>query len=69
MSSHLMIVSMAKTMQLPFVCIFEDDAVGCINCKNKLEQVLNNIPEDTDVLMLGNLFTQGIIANIDKRLI
>ena len=29
LSTHMMIVSMARAMDLPFVCIFEDDAVGC----------------------------------------
>ena len=41
MQSHYMMVSMARTLHLPFVCIFEDDAVGCIGVKDKLQDMLN----------------------------
>ena len=60
LSTHLMIVSMAQAMNLPYVCIFEDDAIGCINIKDKFQTVLNNIPDDTDILILGNIKLRGI---------
>ena len=41
MESHYMIVSMAKALNLPFVCIFEDDAVGCIGVKDKMQDIIN----------------------------
>lgn len=50
--SHAAIVTMAKTMHLPYVCIFEDDAYPCIDSAKILNE-LTNIPDDCGLLVLG----------------
>ena len=42
-------------LDLPFICIFEDDAYPCKDLTNKLQTVLDNVPEDCDLLKLGIL--------------
>lgn len=69
MATHLMIVSMARAMSLPFVCIFEDDAIGCIDVKTKFEDLLKDIPNDIDIFILGNCRTFGIKADFGKFVI
>lgn len=53
--SHIALVKLAQSLDLPFVCIFEDDAYPCINCRNKLQQMLDRLPDDIDLLKLGHL--------------
>lgn len=53
--SHIAIVKMAQSLDWPFVCIFEDDAYPCINCRNKFQLVLNKLPNDIDLLKIGHL--------------
>lgn len=62
--SHYTIVKLAMSLNLPFVCIFEDDAYPCINVKNKLEMYLEHIPDDTECILLGNI---GIMHDNDKE--
>ena len=52
-ASHFGIVQHAKLNDLPFVTIFEDDAVPVKNCIEKLNAYCSYIPNDTDVLRLG----------------
>lgn len=52
MLSHVAIVRMAKSMNLPFVVIFEDDAYPCIDIKRKLEKQLEIIPQ-CNIALLG----------------
>ena len=66
MSTQLMIITMAKALQLPFVCIFEDDAIGCINIKIKFEDLLSNIPKDADIILFGNSKTFDVTTIFDK---
>lgn len=47
-------------MGLPFVCVFEDDAVGCIGVKDRLQELLLDVPDDTDIAILGNCKTFGV---------
>jgi hypothetical protein len=47
------IISMAKTLNFPFVCIFEEDAYPSINAKNELDIILKHIPTDCDCLRIG----------------
>jgi hypothetical protein len=38
---------------MPYVVIFEDDAYPCINCKDKLKEVFENISNDIGFILLG----------------
>lgn len=51
--SHLSIIKMAKFLDWPYVCIFEDDAYPCRNCRQHLEELLNDVPDDANCLILG----------------
>lgn len=53
-AAHLSIVVAAKEMNLPYVCIFEDDAYPCLNINAKLQCYLDGIPADTKCMILGN---------------
>ncbi len=44
-AAHLQCINMAEFLGWPFVCIFEDDAWPCLNCRTALEKELANIPE------------------------
>lgn len=57
MTTHRMIISMAKAMNWPFVCIFEDDAVPRKNIYNKLLNIISDIPDQADILIFGNIHT------------
>lgn len=52
-ASHFAIVQHAKLNDLPFVTIFEDDAVPVKDCIEKLNAYCSYVPDDTDVLRLG----------------
>lgn len=52
--SHASIIKLAKELDWPFVCIFEDDAYPCYDIKTKLEFYLKNVPDDCECLLLGN---------------
>ena len=52
-ASHCAIVQHAMLLDLPFVTIFEDDAVPMNGILKKLPQYLSNIPDDCDILKLG----------------
>jgi len=51
--SHLIPIYYAKMSNMPFIAIFEDDAVPMNGILKKLPQYLNNIPDDCDILKLG----------------
>lgn len=40
---------------LDFICVFEDDAIPCMDCKQILTKQLQHIPNDVDLLKLGHL--------------
>lgn len=47
-------------MDFPYVGIFEDDAIGCIGVKEKMAEVLSNVPDDADMLYLGTMDCRDI---------
>jgi len=51
--SHASLIKLAKSMELPFVVIFEDDAYPCAFSENKIEELLNNTPDNAKMLILG----------------
>lgn len=52
-ASHFQCIEYAKRNNLPFVCIFEDDAYPCKDIKVKLDEVIKNIPSDANIVLLG----------------
>lgn len=52
-ASHFAIVQFAKILDLPFVTIFEDDAVPVDDCIEKLNLYCSDIPDKIDVLRIG----------------
>ena len=65
MMSHAALIKLAKSLNLPFICIFEDDAYPCNNIYDKLKLFLSDIPNDAKLLILGwsKLFKQQIKYN------
>lgn len=51
--SHLIPIYYAKMSEMPFVVVFEDDAVPMNGILEKLKFYLNDVPDDCDVLKLG----------------
>ena len=51
--SHIQVVKTAKIKDLPYVCVFEDDAFPCIDCAKKFSRYLDCIPYDADFVLLG----------------
>jgi len=51
--SHAAVIKTAKALDLPFVCIFEDDAFPAIDVVSKLKTNLMNIPSYTKILLIG----------------
>lgn len=50
---HAAIARMAKAADLPYVCVFEDDAYPCIGASSRLMPLLSKIPEGTRIFYLG----------------
>ena len=55
--SHFELVKMAKALDLPFITIYEDDAYPMSGAMKKMDKWFQDteIPDDADILMLGNL--------------
>lgn len=51
--SHQTIVRMAKAMNLPYVCIFEDDAYPRDDAPLLIDRLMKSIPKDAKILVLG----------------
>lgn len=51
--SHLFLVKMAKQMNLPFICIFEDDSVPHKDIQSLLPYYLSNLNDNIGLLKLG----------------
>ena len=47
------LIKKAKSNNLPYILVFEDDAYPCIDCQNKFEQYLKCIPKDASMVILG----------------
>lgn len=50
---------MAKCLNMPYICIFEEDAWPCINIQYELPYYLSEIPDNTDMIKLGTLGNEG----------
>lgn len=64
--SHLALIKYAQFKNLPFICIFEDDAYPRKDIIEKLEYYMSDIPDDTDVLKLGSIKTHSVIKQRGK---
>ena len=55
--SHFHIINMAKTLDLPWITIFEDDTLPMKNCREILEQFISEseLPDNADIIIWGNL--------------
>ena len=51
--SHASIIKTVQSLDWPFVCIFEDDAYPHKDIINKFQNVLNDIPNNIDMMKLG----------------
>lgn len=51
--SHVAIVKTAQALGLDYVCVFEDDALPCRGCRDKLEKCVQVIPDDADLVKFG----------------
>lgn len=58
---HLSLVMMARTLNLPYITIFEDDAYPCIDVVEELNYHLSNIPDNCGLLSYGY---NGVAGNI-----
>ena len=63
--SHIGIVSQAYANNLPFVVVFEDDAIPCIDIISKLQNYLSDIPDDCHMLKLG--WCKSLPYQFDQR--
>jgi len=54
--SHLRIYQKIVQENIPYAIIFEDDAIFCEDFENKLERIIQNIPNNTDILYFGGRF-------------
>lgn len=50
--SHMSILYFCRLVGIEYAMIFEDDVVLCHNFKSKLQNILDNIPQDWDALNL-----------------
>ena len=53
---------MAKFLDWPFVCIFEDDAYPCKDCRQWLEDSLKDLPDDIECLVLGHCYILRLMS-------
>jgi len=65
MVGHFTIVQAAKALNLPYVLVFEDDAVPVDGMAQKLAERLAAAPEDANILYLG--WVRYYPGNIDKK--
>jgi hypothetical protein len=63
---HLSLVMMARTLDLPYITIFEDDAYPCIDIINGLNFHLEDIPDDCGILSYGHSSRKGWITDCGK---
>lgn len=65
--THNSIVRLAKALNYPFVCIFEDDAYPCNQIVPLLNFYLGRIPDDAKILKLGyTKCRDNLSQNVDK---
>lgn len=51
--THMSIVKMAKALDWPYVCIFEDDAYPRADARDMLRHCVMNFPDDASIVYLG----------------
>lgn len=61
--SHRNAILTAKKRKWPYVCVFEDDAYPCVNVVEEIDKYLRLLPDDCQVLSLGNIMMWA--ANAD----
>ena len=54
--THLRIYQKIVQENIPYAIIFEDDAIFCQDFESKLETLIQNIPNNTDILYFGGRF-------------
>lgn len=68
--SHQTIVRMAKAMNLPYVCIFEDDAYPRDDAPLLIDRFMRSIPEDAKIIVLGyNKVNRCIVKNSEVNIV
>jgi len=65
-SAHREIIEIARHLDLPYVMIFEDDALPIHHLKNYMQLLLNSIPENADMIFLGHCSCQDINIDFDN---
>jgi GR25 family glycosyltransferase involved in LPS biosynthesis len=55
--SHFRIFKDIVNKNMPFAVIFEDDGILCENFKDKINNIINEIPKDFQILYFGGRFT------------
>ena len=65
--SHIALVKMAQALDWDYIGIFEDDACPCIDYREKLQNILQNLPSDIDLLKLGHLGCIGDRHTVDSK--
>jgi len=51
--SHEALIKYGQMLDMPYLCVFEDDAFPCKDICHKLLNTLNALPDDCDMLKLG----------------
>ncbi len=52
-ASQWSVVQLAKNTDMPFVTIFEDDAMPVQNLRERMDELCSDLPDEIDVLRLG----------------
>ena len=67
--THIAMVKMAQALMWDYICIFEDDALPCLDIIEKLSYYLTSIPNDVDLMKLGYLGILKTNRKIDQKFI
>lgn len=67
--SHFAVVSMAKSLGWPYVCVFEEDALPSLDAKEQLEKILNVVPASCLCLRLGYRIVEDSLARYSENFI
>ena len=67
--SHLMVVSLAKVLDWPYVCIFEEDAHPSLDAKAQLQKTLSIVPSSCLCLRLGYRIVEDSLADYSDNFV
>ena len=67
--SHYMIVSLAKALDWPYVCIFEEDALPSFDAKDLLQKTLSVVPSSCLCLRLGYRIVEDSLVGYSSNFI